>query len=276
MSLWVCFKPAFCITLRKTITFCFCYSIKITDMFFSGINLRDELDAISRKEAVGNGLLADVKQWLTDKNKADENALTYFPNTQGVVFDSPTGRQVFETNLVYTEAQVKALCIKFRLRFLQSTLYKGALPYEAVTAIQAFENEFNLPKNEYSIVAPAEFFKLKDRFADPLLFAHLGNGQYYLLHQWGNDFKPYAPVLAYPFRDVKSTAVSAVLIGMLITLLLFISGGIMFPANFFLGIVLGFAATVITSMFVFITGLIYGLVTFNDLSEETWNSPYFN
>lgn len=241
-------------------------------MIFSSINLKNELATISQKHP--DNLLDEVNSLLKHAAAADEKILQHFPNISHIG-NAAQNQQTLPLQQVYTTQQIKQLCVKFRLRFLPSTLYKGELPYEAIEAIKDFENQYQPAVSEFHIVAPAEFFKLKDRFADPLLFAHLGNGNYYLLHQWGADFKPYAPALKYPFRNLESTAIVSVILGVLFTALLFVSGAVQYKtpamALFYFSSI-GF----ISSIFFSVLALIYGLVTYNDFSDETWNSKYFN
>lgn len=241
-------------------------------MIFSPINLSEELAEISRKHP--NNLVDEANARLSHDANADAKALLHFPNISAIA-NSKKNSATLALNRVYSLEQIKTLCINFRLRFLKSELYKGNLPYEAITAIKNFEAGLSPIQAEYFIVAPAEFFKLKDRFADPLLFAQLGNGQYYLLHQWGADFKPYTPILKYPMRNFKSVGITAAAIGTTFTLLLFITGAIAY-SHIGMAWFYGTCTAVISSMFIFILALIYGLVSFNDLSEETWNSKYFN
>jgi hypothetical protein len=247
-------------------------------MIFSPVNLKDELANISKADSNSDKLLADVNQWLSQQAVADDKALANFPNNTGVNFDSTISGLQFDVNQVYTREQIKELCIRFRLRFLPSEMYKGTLPYAAITAITDFEYTFTLgDKKQYYIVAPAEFFKLHDRFSDPLLFAKLSNGTYYLLHQWGDDFKPYKQAIVYPMRNEKTLAITSVGIGVLVTLL-FLLGGVFSLDKYNTGS--WFAMHVITfifsASFTFVTSVVYGLVTYSDLSEDTWNSKYFN
>lgn len=241
-------------------------------MIFSPINLKNELATISQKHP--DNLLDEVNSLLKHAAAADEKVLQHFPNISHIG-NAAYNQQALQLQQVYTTRQIKQLCVKFRLRFLSSTLYNGELPYKALEAVKDFENQYRPTVSEFYIVAPAEFFKLKDRFADPLLFAHLGNGNYCLLHQWGADFKPYAPALKYPFRNLKSTGIASGVLGVLFTILLFAFGAIHYTspgmAYFYFT-----AISLISSMFFSISALIYGLVTYSDFSDETWNSKYFN
>jgi hypothetical protein len=98
-----------------------------------------------------------------------------------------------------------------------------------------------------------------------------------LLHQWGEDFKPYKQAMMYPMRNEKTLAITSVLLGVLVTLLSMVTG--LFSLEKY-NIGGWFAMQVITfvfsASFIFISSIVYGLVTFRDLSEDTWNSKYFN
>jgi hypothetical protein len=247
-------------------------------MIFSPVNLKDELAHISKSNPSSDTLLNDVNQWLSTQAAAEEKALQNFPEHTGIDFEPTNSGLQFDVNQAYNHQHIKELCIRFRLRFLPSELYKGTLPYSAITAINQFQNTFTQgDKKQYYIVAPAEFFKLQDRFSDPLLFAQLSNGTYYLLHQWGEDFKPYKQAMMYPMRNEKTLAITSVLIGVLVTLLSMVTG--LFSLEKY-NIGGWFAMQVITfvfsASFIFISSIVYGLVTFCDLSEDTWNSKYFN
>ena len=39
---------------------------------------------------------------------------------------------------------------------------------------------------------------------DPLLFAPIGNGYYYLIHKWGNDLSPYRKLAVLPFKSFEN------------------------------------------------------------------------
>lgn len=247
-------------------------------MIFSPVNLKDELAHISKSNHGADTLIDDVNQWLSAQVVDEEKALQNFPNHTGIEFEPTKNGLQFDINQAYSHEHIKELCIRFRLRFLPSELYKGTLPYSAITAINQFENTFNQgDKKQYYIVAPAEFFKLQDRFSDPLLFAQLSNGTYYLLHQWGEDFKPYKQAMVYPMRNEKTLAITSIALGIVVTLLSIVSGAFSLEEY---NIGAWFARQVITFVFsaslIFVSSIVYGLVTYSDLSEDTWNSKYFN
>lgn len=90
---------------------------------------------------------------------------------------------------VFTLEQIKGICIKYRLRFLPSNLYKGNIDPQLPSKVKEFvmlEGK-SVEDYQYYICAPAESFELQARSKDPLLFAKLDEDHYYLIHKWGDD-----------------------------------------------------------------------------------------
>lgn len=241
------------------------------------INLSNELNNLAAKQTQGLALLDEVNALLANNHSADEATLAKFTHAQGISFNEPTSTQSpLLVNKVYGIETIKQVCLNFRLRFLPASLYKGQLPYEAIKATQAFEQQHNLTNPEYHIVAPAEFFQLKDEYADPLLFAKIGGG-YVLIHQWGTDFKPTTKWLSYPWQNLKTAAISAAVLSGIVTVIAVLLGITPAPmANPIQGLLASFPIFLITAMFIVTVGLIYSLVSFKDLSENTWDSKYYN
>ncbi|MFN4123722.1 MAG: hypothetical protein ACK4GL_10525 [Flavobacteriales bacterium] len=220
-------------------------------------------------------LIRELDSLLEDQAAEDKRISAYFPNAE-LIGEDEFPFQVFDREKLFSLETIKNTCIKFRLRFLSANLYKGKLPYEAISAIKQFERK--IPKEEiegYHIMAPSEFFQLKDRYSDPLLFAQLKNGKYVLLHKWGSDFEWYTKLLNFPLRDFKSIVISASLLGLLIT---FVASyfGIANDVNIFKSILLKVPIFVVSTGFFTTIAIIYGLVTYKDFSDDNWNSRYFN
>lgn len=113
---------------------------------------------------------------------------------------------------VMTESDIKNLCVKYRLKFLSSRLYRGVVPNEVGTTIFNFMKRIGSPNPEHSarsmyILAPAEAFDLvsyKTRTVpkDPLLFykiedSSLSEPMYALVTKWGNDFTVFRRVAGF-------------------------------------------------------------------------------
>lgn len=112
-----------------------------------------------------------------------------------------------EYNRVYHISQIKKTCIDFRLRFLDATLFKGGFPVEAVSQIKSIEATHNTVLSDLKIMAPSKLFKLENA-DDPLLFAPMGNGYYYLIHQWGDDLHPFRKAMVWPFKNIITACIS--------------------------------------------------------------------
>lgn len=106
-----------------------------------------------------------------------------------------------DRNNIYSLDQIKDLCIKYRLRFLDSTHFKGEIPYEAITKIKQLEKETGTELKNFKIVAPKELFNLEDKDSDPLLFLQLSANKFYFIHKWGGELNRFRSILAFPMRS---------------------------------------------------------------------------
>jgi len=106
---------------------------------------------------------------------------------------------------------------------------------------------------------------------DPLLFAPIGNGYFYLIHQWGNDLHPLRKMLMWPFKNIVNLGVLVLLISFLATLLI--------PEGLFsktssateFWIIYFFMFKCIASVVIF-----YGFALGKNFNPAIWNSKYFN
>ena len=74
---------------------------------------------------------------------------------------------------------IRKICIDYRLRFLDVKLFKGKIPNEAIKKLEEFKNQHKNLDLELKIMAPSKLFELEN-YDDPLLFAKLEDGYYYL------------------------------------------------------------------------------------------------
>lgn len=129
-----------------------------------------------------------------------------------------------ETRRIFHRRHIRKICIDYRLRFLDSHLFKGEIPEEAISKIKTLEKEHDTLLSGFMIAAPSRLFHLKN-YDDPLLFVPVGNDYYYLVHKWGNDMNPFRKIVVRPMRDFGSLlvflAVSSLLFASLITQTLF-------------------------------------------------------
>jgi hypothetical protein len=122
----------------------------------------------------------------------------------------------------------------------------------------------------FKVLAPSKLFKLADK-DDPVLFAPIGNGYYYLIHKWGNDLHPLRKWLVWPFKNIANLALLIVLVSYLFTMMipegLFSKSGS--SAEFW--IIFFFMFKSIAAVVLF-----YGFALGKNFNPAIWNSKYFN
>lgn len=168
-------------------------------MNINKVDLVKELQKAKKKEKPE--LLSEVNDLLQKEANRDEsifNTLRKKP-IDGLIYKDDLG----DDNLFSLE-QIKNICIKYRLRFLDSSVFKGEIPYEAIAKIKALERQFNRPLNNFKIVAPKELFHLEDKDSDPLLFLKVDENTYYFIHKWGGELNRFRSLLAFPLRNFMS------------------------------------------------------------------------
>ena len=177
---------------------------------------------------------------------------------------------LLETKNIYHVSTIKSICVDYRLRFLDSSLFKNKIPEEAISKIKNLEKNHEIVIDGFKIMAPAKLFKLENA-DDPLLFAPIGNDYYYLIHKWGNDLSPFRKFLMLPFKTLLNSVVTLLLLSFISMYLLPISK--FGPTN--LNVI-----KVISFLFIFKTYcaifLYYSFWMGKNFSTEIWNSKYYN
>ncbi len=174
---------------------------------------------------------------------------------------------------IFSIDEIRKICIKYRLRFLDSSLFKSELPYEAIVQIKELERAHGCALQNFKIMAPSELFKLSDCDKDPLLFVQLDTGIFYLIHKWGKDISWYRKTLMFPFRNLVSLTLSIFLVSVLLSLLI--------PTSFVSGTVIGDQGLARLTFFLWsfvsiVASVSYvGLAFFKNVSSGQWNSPFF-
>ncbi|EAR15810.1 MULTISPECIES: hypothetical protein [Robiginitalea] len=177
---------------------------------------------------------------------------------------------LLETRRIYRLDQIRAVCIDYRLRFLDLKYFKPELPESARQAIADLENAHDTRLEGLKIIAPSRLFKLQDR-DDPLLFVPLGNDYFYLVHKWGNDLHPLRRLLVWPFRNIANLTLVVLLVSYLVSLL--VPGGLFSKndsaAEFW--IIFFFMFKSLAAVVIF-----YGFALGKNFNPAIWNSKYFN
>lgn len=173
--------------------------------------------------------LTDIKLLMDSEATMDLHILqNAFPNSinNNIIIKNGERKHVNELKEIhhgdiYTKSEIKKLCMKYRLRFLPSTLYRGTIPVELIHAIKercSKENKLshleNANTNDYErnlfIIAPASMFEIEGinsvkkaeiaeikriKKADPAAFISISDNKYLFLKEWGNSFSPLRRIL---------------------------------------------------------------------------------
>ena len=223
---------------------------KDRDKHISSEDLKVMIQAIfDQKEAVKSR----VKSTLETPNKSYVNTLT---------FDALDFDKIFHID------SIKKLCINYRLRFLDTHLFKGEYPKELYSIIPNLENDHKIQLKDFKIMAPSKLFRLKTK-EDPLLFVPIGNGYYYLVHKWGDDLKSYRKILVWPFKNINTLIFTSIILSLLSTAI----GSAFFNDFSDTQLLVIFIFNIKT--FVFVTFYLLFMMRKN-FNESIWNSKYKN
>ena len=239
-------------------------------MLLPKTNIEQKLSSIKKKRILAENI--DLKQVYSILSNLD-NELDRIENN--VIIGNGVANNKFNIDLlnsdkIYHTKEIKQICIDYRLRFLDTKYFKGTIPAEGLSKIKALEKEHNTEIKGFKIIAPSKLFKLEDK-DDPLLFAPIGNGYYYLIHQWGNDLHPFRKLLMWPFKNMANLIILVLLISFLVTLM--IPNGLFSKSstNAQFWILYFFMFKCIASVVIF-----YGFALGKNFSPAIWNSKYYN
>ena len=176
-----------------------------------------------------------------------------------------------DKNKIYFINDIKKTCIDYRLRFLDSKLFKGEFPDSTIEKIKKFKINQRLNTVDLKVMAPSKLFKLKNS-DDPLLFCDLGNDYYYLIDKWGNDLSYFRKISMWPFKSLKNILFSIMLISFLVTLIL--PNGLFVYENspnteFFITYLFVLKSIVAIVLF-------FGFSLGKNFNTYIWNRKYFN
>ncbi len=239
-------------------------------MLLPKTNIEQKLSSIKKKRILAEDI--DLKQVYSILSNLD-NELDRIENN--VIIGNGVANNKFNIDLlnsdkIYHTKEIKQICIDYRLRFLDTKYFKGTIPAEGLSKIKALEKEHDTEIKGFKIIAPSKLFKLEDK-DDPLLFAPIGNGYYYLIHQWGNDLHPFRKLLMWPFKNMANLIILVLLISFLVTLM--IPDGLFSKSstNAQFWILYFFMFKCIASVVIF-----YGFALGKNFSPAIWNSKYYN
>ncbi len=238
-------------------------------MIFAKTDIEKQLSRARKKRQKEVQILEDVHEILR-KDVLKEEKITKELRSKTSSVGNSFVFDLLETDRIYHLDHIKEICIDYRLRFLDSSFFKGHFPQSALSKIKALEALHDIDIKGYKIMAPSKLFKLEDK-DDPLLFAPIGNGYYYLVHKWGNDLHPLRKIMVWPFKNIVNLTLFVVLISYLVTLM--VPDGLFSKKNTTaeFWIIFFFMFKCIASVVIF-----YGFALGKNFNPAIWNSKYFN
>lgn len=238
-------------------------------MLLKKTNIEEKLERLKKKKYSEETILKAVKTILENDIKIEDRILDTITNGTSINYNS-FDFNILETKHIYHIDQIKDICVDYRLRFLDSKYFKGKLPYEALSKIKALEKSHHTQLKGFKIIAPSKLFKLENA-DDPLLFAPIGNGYYYLVHKWGNDLNPFRKLLMWPYKNFGNLIFTVFVVSIFATAL--------FPEGIFsnkpnasqAGMIFFFMFKAIAAMVLY-----YGFAAGKNFNKAIWNSKYYN
>lgn len=215
-------------------------------------------------------LLGEVQHILSFSARRDNEILKLFGKDAFVSVSETPNSVKKDKAPFFSEGEIKKIAVKNRFRFLPVSSYSGEIPFEAISVIKSYQHRYAGEELEFFMLAPANFFSLKDKLRDPFLFCRTENG-YRLLCQWGKDLPSYHTLLNYPLRSFNSLVISSVILGFLIVVTASFYGLGNDP-HWLKFILFKIPLLVLSSGFIATLAFCYGLVNYVDFSEDCWKS----
>ena len=234
---------------------------------FGKVNLHDEMLKYRSKTASEENILLAVRTILADNERNRQEIRERLASESEA--ENTLNIDLLETDRIFHIGNIRQLCIDYRLRFLESKMYKSGFPEEAVTKVMQLEKQHQTNLSGFMIAAPSKAFALEN-YDDPLLFAPIGNGYYYLVHKWGNDMSLWRKWYVMPFKNLLNFVVFCIAISLLLTWM---------TPDTVLSRKIPMASTIIflflfkTVIAVLMYGFFMGGRRFNDMM---WNSRFYN
>lgn len=231
------------------------------------INLEQKLLKIRKKQTDKN-----FNQYLKEVfNKQEQSTQKILSNlNENSTEINQFNFDLLDTSKIFHTKQIKTLCINYRLRFLDSNLFKAKIPNNTLTKIKQLENAHQIDIKGYKIVAPAKLFKLEN-YDDPLLFAPMGNNYYYLIDKWGNDLSITRKLQMSPVKTMGNFVFFLILLSGLIAWAM--------PEHAF-GLQNPTILKLISFLFILKSligiAIFYGISQGKNFSENIWKSKYLN
>ena len=229
------------------------------------VNLFEELLQERKKQISTDDLTSLLKNIWTKEDSKKERITQSLKDTNKRGFNQLKFEEM-ETKNIFHKDTIKNICVRYRLRFLDSNLFKGEYPKNITKIISDIEKKHDTNLNNFMIMAPSKLFKIKSP-DDPILFIPIGNDYYYLIHKWGEEFNYLRKLLVLPFKNIDNLTIFSVMVSVFFALL----GKLFIPSLTFSEVFILFLFLVKGFIFIFFYTF---FLTRKNFSESIWNSKY--
>ena len=236
------------------------------------MDLQEDRDRLERILLGQETLVNEVRAWLHEEDTADALAEAAIRSSREDRVNTLNG---LPPARLFSRRTIEEMCVRYRLRFLPSGLYKGELPRQAIAAVRALEARHGKVLRGFHVMAPARRFQLCDANEDPLLFVQVGSDVYYLIHRWGSDLSPWRALLNWPFRTPVHLASVVVALGLFLAAVIPTGWITNDPGAGWWGahrLLVALWSTVVVAAFTVQAWFAF----FGRFSREAWNSRTFN
>lgn len=229
------------------------------------VNLFEELLSERNKEISSDELKSIIKKiWSNHDSKKDQirislNKKNDYKNNQ-LKFDKMESKNIFHKDTI------KKICVRYRLRFLDSNLFKGEYPKNITRIITDLESKHDTSLSNFKIMAPSKLFKIKSP-DDPILFVPIGNDYFYLVHKWGKEFNKLRKLMVLPFKNIDNLTIFSILVSIFFALV----GKLVMPSLTSSEVFILFLFLVKGFIFIFFYMF---FLTRRNFSESNWNSKF--
>ena len=141
---------------------------------------------------------------------SEEMSKNIFLSENQIIFEKLNPKKIFHIQ------DIKKVCVDYRLRFLDSSYYKGKIPNIALDMINSLQKKHRTSLSNFKIMGPSSVFQLEKK-DDPLLFVQISKNYYYLVHKWGNDFSGLRRIFVWPFKNLNTLLLTLFFISLIIT-----------------------------------------------------------
>ena len=186
-------------------------------MLINKVNLEKELISERKKFKSEMAILEDVKAIFAE-NEIERELIKQTLQEKSSTKTNQLKFDLLETDKIFHLEQIKKICIDYRFRFLDSSIFKNEIPEEAISKIRDIEKKHDTKLEGFKIVAPSKAFLLEN-YDDPLLFIPMGNDYFYLIHQWGNDMNSLRKWIVKPVKNICNFVITCVVVSLFLTVL---------------------------------------------------------